>query len=70
MPCFKSSSSDIFPVVQTVLMELLSFNLGEKITRQNMTGQAQSNRYQSGTAWISVKHESLWLLIELQTAKP
>lgn len=66
MPCFKSSSSDIFPDVQTVLMELLSFNLGEKITRQNMTGQAQSNRYQPGTAWISVK----WLLIELQTAKP
>lgn len=70
MSHFKSSCSGIFPVVQAVLRELLSFNLGEKIARQNMTGQAQSNRYQFGSVWISVKHESLWLLTELQTAEP
>lgn len=41
MSYLKSSSSEFPSVVQAVLRELLSFNLGEKISRQDITGQAQ-----------------------------
>lgn len=67
MSYLKSSSGEFSSVLQTVLRELLSFNLGEKITRKNITGQAQCYRF--GTVWILLKDESLWLITELQTAK-
>lgn len=41
MSYLKSSSSEFSSVVQAVLRELLGFNLREKISRQNITGQAQ-----------------------------
>lgn len=56
MSYLKSSSSEFSSVVQAVLRELLSFNLGEKVTRQNTTGQAQCNKFGSFSLGLCGSH--------------